>query len=73
MNNTIIFGNGVKLVGIKEFLRRFVIVRGVGPMLYLKFPFRGNNVDNLCPGRDVMEFRSLSHSATCLACNVVIT
>ena len=29
MNNTIIFGNGVELVGIKEFLRRFVIVRGV--------------------------------------------
>ena len=59
MNNTIIFGNGVELVGIKEFLKRFVIVRGVGPRLYLEFLFRGNNVDNLCPGRDVIALRNL--------------
>ena len=68
MNNTIIFGNGVELVGIKELLKRFVIVRGVGLRLYLKFLFRGINVDNLCPGRDVMELGRLWHSATCLAC-----
>ena len=40
--------------GIKEFLRQFVLVRGVGPRLYLNLFFRGNDVDNLCPGRDVM-------------------
>ena len=32
-------GNNFRKIGIKEFLKRFVIVRGVGPMLYLKFPF----------------------------------
>ena len=36
MNNTIIFGIGLELVGIKEFLKRFVIVREAGPRLYLK-------------------------------------
>ena len=41
--------------GIKEFLRQFVLVRGVGPRLYLNFVFRCNDVDNLCPGLDVME------------------
>ena len=49
--------------GIREFFRQFVIVRGVGPRLYLKFLSRGNDVDNLCHGRDVMELRSLWHSA----------
>ena len=29
MNKTITFGNGVDLVGIYEFLKRFAIVRGV--------------------------------------------
>ena len=41
--------------GIKELLRQIVLVRGVGPRLYLNLLFRGNDVDNLCPGRDVME------------------
>ena len=40
---------------ISEFLRQFVLVRGVGLRLYLNFLFRGNDVDNFCPGRDVME------------------
>ena len=40
---------------ISEFLRQFVLVGGVGPRLYLNFLFRGNDVENLCPGRDVME------------------
>ena len=47
------------MLGIKEFLKRFVIVGGVGPRLYLKFIVWGYNVDNLCPGRDVLELRSL--------------
>ena len=47
--------------------------RRIGPRLYLKFLFRGKMVDNLSPGRDVMELRSLWHSATCLACIVVRT
>ena len=42
------------MLGIKEFLKRFVILRGVGPRLYLTF--RDNNFDSLCPGRDVMEY-----------------
>ena len=41
--------------GIKKFLRQFVVVRGVGPKIYLNFLLRGNDVDNLFPGRDVME------------------
>ena len=44
------------MLGIKEFLKRFVIVCGVRPRLYLKFLFSGNNVDSLCPGRDVMKY-----------------
>ena len=40
---------------ISEFLRQFVLVRGVRPRLYLNFLFRGNDVDNLCPGLDVKE------------------
>ena len=54
MNKTITLANGVDLVGIYEFLKRFAIVRGVGPMLYLKFLFRGNNVDHVFPRREVM-------------------
>ena len=41
--------------GIEEFLGHFVLVRSVCPRLYLNFLFRGNDVENLCPGRDVME------------------
>ena len=41
--------------GIKEFLRQFVLERGVGPRLFLNFLFRGSDVDDLCPGRDVIE------------------
>ena len=35
-----------------------MIARGVGPRLDLKFLLRGNNVDSLCPGPEVMELRS---------------
>ena len=50
MNNTIIFG------------KRFVIVRGVGPRLYLKFLFRGNNVYNFCPGPNgIKKLMALCH------------
>ena len=74
MNNTIIFGNVVELVGIKKVFKAICDrSRRIGPRLYLKFLFRGKMVDNLSPGRDVMELRSLWHSATCLACIVVRT
>ena len=50
MNNTIIFG------------KRFVIVRGVGPRLYLRFLFRRNNVDTFCPGPNgIKKLMALGH------------
>ena len=51
------------MLGIKEFLKRFVHMRGVVLVLgclklCLKFLFGGNSVDSLCPGHDVMELKS---------------
>ena len=39
--------------GKKEFLRQFVLVRGLGPKLYFNFLLRGNDVDNLYRGSDI--------------------
>ena len=47
--------NSKRMRGIKEFLRQFVLERGVGPRLYLNFLFWGSDVDDLCPGRDIIE------------------